>query len=122
MAAILATLAGTKTVREAAREVGLGEARFAELRDRMLGGALATLEPKPPGVRAKVKSPEQVEIERLEAKLNELEIELYAASVREEIALAMPEVLERPTLPGGNRRERRRLRALAGRRAGKRGA
>jgi transposase-like protein len=91
---ILATLTGAMTVEEACRELEVGEARFHVLRHEALEGALSALSPKRPGRPA---APEPTEAERKLVEQQEeiayLKLDLYAARIREKLALTMPHVL-----------------------------
>jgi hypothetical protein len=91
---VLETISGEKTVAEACKALGIGEARFHELRARVLAGALAASEPGRPGRPVKAAQPAPDEVAELKAELLETRIELQAARIREEIAIAMPHLLE----------------------------
>jgi hypothetical protein len=87
---ILETLAGRMRVQEACRRLGIGEGRFHQLREEALQGALATIEPRPPGRPSARATPEPRRIDDLEWALEERERELLRAQVREEVALILP--------------------------------
>ena len=87
--AILEALTGRKTVAQASAKVGMGEAMFHRLKTRVIQSAVESLEPRPIG-RPAAPSQETSEVEALTERVKELERELKAAQVREEIALAMP--------------------------------
>jgi len=91
---ILETIAGARAVPEACDALGVTEARFHELREQALAGALQSLEPKPLGRPPKRPSPEDPRLAELEAEVRELRLEVRAAQVREEIAAVMPHVLK----------------------------
>jgi hypothetical protein len=92
---ILQTVAGDLTVAEACAELGIGKTAFFELRKKVLQASLEDLEPKPVGRPAReAPSTEEVEAERLRKENERLRTDLEIAHVREEIALAMPEVFE----------------------------
>jgi hypothetical protein len=96
---VLETLAGQRSIARACALLGIGEARFHELRTEVLQAALAQLEPGSPG-RPRQETPESAaRVAALEAQLLDLRIDLKAAQVREEIALAMPHLLQRPVEP-----------------------
>lgn len=88
---VLETLSGERTVAEACAELEISEARFHELRRQALEAALEGLTPGRPGrPRTEGESsatPREVELER---KVSDLEVDLQAALVRTELALAMP--------------------------------
>jgi hypothetical protein len=103
--AVLETLAGTCRVQEACRRLGLSEQRFDQLRTRVLQAGLDSLEPRPPGRRPRPVP--AADVAALQARVAELEIELRAARVREEIALALPAVAVTPAGPAKKARRRR---------------
>jgi transposase-like protein len=92
--AILETLSGSKTVKEACQELGIGEAMFYKLRDRWLGDAIGSLEPRELGRPRKAEEEKELgEVEKLRKELRDLRIARFAAQVREEIALVFPELV-----------------------------
>ena len=94
--AILDALSGTQTALEAALGLGLSERRLHKLRNHCLQAALASLEPRPAGRPTGPKLlPERQQVAALELAIRELKIDLRAAQLREEIALAMPHLLQR---------------------------
>ena len=101
---VLETLAGACRVQEACRRLGVSEQRFDQLRTQVLQAGLDSLEPRPAGRRPRAVP--AAEVTALEARISELEIELRAARVREEIALALPAV--RVTPPEAAKKARRR--------------
>jgi hypothetical protein len=91
---ILETISGERTIEDAAREIGVGAARFHELRLEAMRGAVAALEPRAAGrPRSEVDQPDP-RVAELEAEIRELTLEVKAAHVREQIALTMPHLLE----------------------------
>lgn len=92
---ILEAATGRRTIAEACAALGIGRSRFHALRRRALEGALAGLAPGVPGRRC-VRSAEhdrgRVELEQ---RVRELEADLEVALVRTELALALPEVVQR---------------------------
>ncbi len=107
---LLETILGGMSVAEACEELGVSESRLHELRRQALVGALGALMPKPSGRPATVDTTPLREQE-LRARIGELEVDLQAALVRTELALAMPELFRskknrphrktvRPTPPG----------------------
>jgi transposase-like protein len=86
---LLETIVGGVSVAQACEELGVSESRLHELRREALVGALGSLMPKPAGRPITAKTPSEREKE-LEARIDELEVELQAALVRTELALAMP--------------------------------
>ena len=88
---LLETLQGTKSVAEACEELQVSESRLHELRREALTGALVALMPKPAGRPSTAETASEREKE-MEARIQELEVDLQAAFVRTELALAMPEL------------------------------
>ena len=104
---VLETLSGLRSLKEACEELGISEARFHQLRDGALQGALSAVEPKlagrPPDQLAQV----DPHMAALEEEVKELRIDLRASQVREEIAALMPHLLKsrqdgQKKTPGGN--------------------
>ena len=109
---VLETLAGTCRVQEACARLNISEQRFDQLRTQVLQAGLDSLEPRPTG-----RPPRAVpaaDVAALEARIAELEIELRAAQVREEIALALPAV--QVTAGGPEKKVRRRRSSTRARR------
>jgi hypothetical protein len=97
---VLETLAGTCRVQEACRRLSISEPRFHQLRQQVLEAGLAELEPRAKGRPAKIVSPAEEELVKLQEQLTAKEVELRAAQVREEIALVLPQVVqEQPSKP-----------------------
>ena len=94
---VLETLAGTCRVQEACERLKVSEPRFQQLRLEVLEAGLARLEPRAAGRPAQTPSPAEQEIAELKARLAELELELKVGQVREEIALALPNVVRQPS-------------------------
>jgi hypothetical protein len=94
---VLETLAGTCRVQEACARLGLSEQRFDQLRTQVLQAGLDSLEPQRAGRRPRAMP--AADVAALQARIAQLEIELRAARVREEIALALPAVGVTPTEP-----------------------
>lgn len=96
---ILETISGERTIADAAAAIGVGAARFHELRNQVLQAALAALEPKPAGrPRSEPDAGADPKLVELEAQVRELTLEMKASHVREQIALTMPHLLKR--IPG----------------------
>lgn len=91
---ILATNAGQITVVEASRQLGISEAMFYKLRNRVLQVALEDLEPKPIGRPPQVESEAARRDAVLKAKVEELEREVAVHSVRLELAQALPHLVQ----------------------------
>ena len=88
---LLETIVGRISVAQACEELGVSESRLHALRRQALVGALGALMPKPTGRPAAAETTTTREKE-LEARIQELEVDLQAALVRTELALAMPEL------------------------------
>ncbi len=88
---ILQTVAGELTIREACEELGVSEARFHQLRQEALKGALASLEPKARGRPKRAEpTPEAELIATLEAEVDDLKTELLGSQLREELSTLLP--------------------------------
>jgi transposase-like protein len=109
---ILETMMGKWRVQEACERLDICEQRFRQLRDDFLQGGLERLEGQPAGRPRRAPEPE--ETVALRQQLEALQGELQAAQVREEIALALPQVSmppraeEVPPAPQKKRRPRPR--------------
>ncbi len=99
---LLDTLAGRVSVTQACEELGVSESRLHELRRQALVGALGALMPKPAGRPSTAPTTTDRERELL-TRIDELEVDLQAALVRTELALAMPELFR-----GRSKKNRRR--------------
>lgn len=91
---VLATLSGDLTVEQACLDLGISPARFAEVRKEALAGAVAALEPRAAG-RPAGPAP-AAELVEAQERIRRLERELEASRIREEIALTMPHLVQRP--------------------------
>ena len=91
---ILETVAGSRPIAEACAELGLCEAAFHNLRKQALSAAVEGLAPRAPGRPRKDSDPEQQRIRELEEQNFRLKMDLQAARIREEIAIAMPHLLK----------------------------
>lgn len=92
---VLETLAGERSVAEACRELGLGEANFHKLRRQALAAALARLAGLLPGRKRVEPSAQEQEIAALRAQLQRKDLALEIARYRENLALTMPYLLKR---------------------------
>lgn len=93
LAAIIATIAGERSIPEVCGELGVCEARFHELRKEFLTGAVRLLERRPSG-RKPTTDADSPELRRLREENEHLRLELEAAQIRAEIALVMPQALK----------------------------
>lgn len=110
--AILGTVTGELSVPEACEELGIGEARFYQLRQAALAAAVNGLAPRKVGRPPKHVPEESLRVAALEEQVKLLEIDLQAACVREELAVAMPHLLnprgESPSKKNERTRSRKR--------------
>lgn len=93
--AILSTVLGRASVKDASASVGLQPARFGELRRCALQGAADALLPGRPGRPPKVDAEEAQRIAALELENARLRRDLDRARLQLEVAQAAPGVLER---------------------------
>lgn len=92
---ILETLAGTMSVAHACGLLGVGEARFHEMRMAWLQQSVQLMEPRPKGRPPTPEPSEEArELQRLREQVLDLSIDLRAAQIREKIALVAPERLK----------------------------
>jgi len=91
---ILETMMGKWRVGEACHRLGICEQRFRQLRGELLQAALERLEGRPAGRPRRPQEPEQTAA--LRQQLAAMQLELHVAQVREEIALALPQVAGSP--------------------------
>lgn len=89
---ILETIAGGLPIREACERLGIGEARFYQLRTAVLEAGLSCLEPRPAGRPPQVESPDAAGIAAMTEQLEEAQWERQAAEVRALIAQALPQL------------------------------
>ena len=87
---IFQTLAGDVTVEHASQALGIRRSAFNKLRSGFIENAVGLLEPKTPGRKKKVITPEQAENQRLREENERLKLELQAQRLREEIGILMP--------------------------------
>lgn len=97
---ILDTMAGKIAVEEACRKLDIGEARFHEMRCEVLQAAIGRLEPGRAGRPPKRTGEESSEVAALKKEIDDLKFDLQASRLREEIAVAMPNVLRRKATAG----------------------
>jgi hypothetical protein len=94
---ILETMLGKWRVSEACRLLNICEQRFRQLRTELLQAALERLEFRPAGRPRRAEQPK--EIAALREQLEAMQRELHVAQVREEIALALPQLAGSSALP-----------------------
>jgi transposase-like protein len=106
---ILETMMGPGRVQEACARLGICEQRYRQLRQALLQAALDSLEDRPAGRPRRAAEP--AEVAALRQQLAELQRALQVAQVREEIALALPQVSQPtpdPAGAAGSAREKKR--------------
>jgi hypothetical protein len=94
---VLETMAGRYRVQEACELLGICEQRFDQLRQQALQAALVELESKPGGRPRRQPQAAFEETRALRQQVTDLEAELHAAHVREEIALILPRAAQQAT-------------------------
>lgn len=92
--AILETVFGSARVVQTCEQLGIGETRFRQLRERILQGALDGVRPRLGGRRRWHAVADVERIRELEQLLAERELELQQALVRTEVALILPQRTE----------------------------
>jgi hypothetical protein len=91
---ILETMAGNLTIEEACAKLSIGRSAFYELRQKALTYALEALEPGLPGRPRLAGNEEDERVTELEEEVRGLRINLEASRIREELAIAMPHLLD----------------------------
>lgn len=94
--AVLRTVTGELSVREACRALSVGESRFHQIRREVLKAALGGVRPRPGGRPPAEQSEAELRIAALTRQVEELQAELQLSWLRAEIAVAMPHLLFRP--------------------------
>jgi hypothetical protein len=107
--ALLETLSGQRTVTEVSRALDISPRRFLVVRRRILQGVLDRLEPRPAGRPRRPAAGPDNSTAALQAEVHRLRLELQAARIREEIALAMPHLLARSSRAKKRQRAPRKL-------------
>jgi hypothetical protein len=115
---ILETLTGACSIPQACERLGISESRLHDLRREALEGALGALMPRPAGRPASTLPPGAEREADLELRVKELEVDLQAALVRTELALAMPHLFEGGSKKKGSHRRKKSRRGGGDRRAG----
>ena len=108
---ILQTVAGQVTVVAAAQRLGISEAMFYKIRNRVLHVCLEDLEPKPRGRPPQFSTPDQERCATLTAEVTALHREIAAQTVRLELAQIVSQVqsatpVKKTTRPTLRRRKR----------------
>jgi len=92
--AILETVSAKRTIPDACQELGIGESAFHKIRQKVLQSALGELEPAQLGRPPAQRTGDDPALAQMQEELTELRLQLQAARVREEIAVAMPHLLK----------------------------
>lgn len=104
---ILQTLRGDLSLGDACAALAISPQRFHQLRQEASQGALAALEPRPPGRPVQERGSAEARVGELEAQLADLGVQLRAAEAREEIALVLPRAARPAAVPEKKTRRRR---------------
>lgn len=91
---IFQTLAGVFTVEQACQILQINRSAFNKLRSQFIANAVQLLEPRAPGRKKKVVTPQEIQNQRLREENDRLKFELRAQQLREEIGLLMPHLLK----------------------------
>jgi hypothetical protein len=97
---ILDTVFGSGRVLQACAQLGIGETRFRQLRERVLQGALEGVRPRVGGRRRQQVVADVECMAELERELVEARLALQEAQVRTEVALILPQREEEPVKKG----------------------
>ncbi len=87
---VLDTMAGKLSLEEACRRLNISESRFHEMRSQCLQLAMEGLEPGVAGRPPRMIEADAAAMEALKEENQRLRIDLQAAHIREELAVAMP--------------------------------
>jgi hypothetical protein len=93
--ALLESLSGRQTIGQASRALGISARRLHTLRGRLLQEVLRRLEPRPAGRPPRPAATPAGPTAELHVEIGRLQLELQAARIRAEVALAIPQVLNR---------------------------
>jgi hypothetical protein len=104
---ILRTISGELTIEQACAELGVKRSRFHDMRSEFLERATGLLEPRPPGPHRVPATPADHEAEQLHRRVADLELQLQASRIREEIAVLMPHVLTPDASPTASAKKNR---------------
>jgi hypothetical protein len=105
---IFQTLAGVFTVRQACGILQVNRSAFNKLRSQFIANAVQLLEPRTPGRKKKVVTPQEVENQRLVEENQRLKFELRAQQLREEIGILMPHLLKDDRSNTGKKTKKKR--------------
>ncbi len=102
-------LSGACRVQEACARLGIGPSRLEQVRHDAVAGALAALERQRPGRKPRPVSELEHEVEHLRQQVAQLQAALEVATIRAEVAAALPRIgasAEKKTTPPRRRRQR----------------
>ena len=91
--AVFETMNGSLRVQDACAQLSICEQRFHQVREEVLQGAVDAAELGLPGRPVRQPSPAEEQVRALEAEVARLKLELQAARVRTEVALALPHII-----------------------------
>jgi len=106
---IFQTISGVFTVQQACQILQINRSAFNKLRSQFIANAVQLLEPKTPGRKKKVVTPQELENQRLVEENQRLRFELRAQQLREEIGLLMPHLLKEDQ-PGAGKKTKKNKR------------
>ena len=108
--AIYQVLSGQCSIAQACAALGVSEPRLHQLKEQLVRGSVAALEPRPAGRPGQTVTPQQAQITALERELASTRLELGVAQTREEIALVLPRLVQPPPASAEKKTRRRRPR------------
>lgn len=91
--AILATISGELTVKEACEALSISDTRFEMLREQMLQAAVHGLAPRPPGRPRRHDPADRARLDALEAEVARLHKEMQAKDAALQVVDLLPNVL-----------------------------
>lgn len=105
---IFQTISGVFTVEQACQILRINRSAFNKLRSQFMQKAVRLLEPKTPGRRKKVVTPQELQNQRLIEENRRLTFELRAQQLREEIGILMPHLLKEDRAGAGKKTKKTR--------------
>lgn len=106
--AILRTLEGEWTIEEACDHLAIKRSAFHKMRSRFLEEATTLLEPRKRGPKQQADVVDVGEVEGLHERIRELEIDVFAARTREDLALAGSASRAKPKRGPSRKKKRKR--------------
>jgi hypothetical protein len=92
---VLEVIGGERSVEEACGLLRVSRTRYYEIQSLVLAGAMDALTPRPAGRPRREPSEAEERLRALEEKVEDLELDVKAAQIKQEIAEVMPHVLRR---------------------------